>query len=350
MNWIFAGGIYLLIAGIAQAARPHVSDDRDLKEIDLTQWDCLDRLEGSAKTADGVERNRLKNRSAPEGGPAAAEPTDSAGFLKRIAQFEVETKGTRRKALSPAQKQQLDALEKQIVSMTGYLGLAYCGPPETTNCGSGDYHDWHLELFEKPIEHSPQPGDATPIICEITPRTQNAIFHDGIRLQDLAAFFRKSDLTYESTGHPARKIRVTGYLLWDDEHNGTADVGTAVHSMGANKFHNPWRSIAWEIHPVLKLQRMETASAEAPVAPSPVAAPSAAPSPAEPANDSPPLVSPTPPQILTVLQPVQIKIPYGQVTLPAGAKLHVLSRNAQSAMIEYMGGTYAVPIGSTDLR
>jgi len=48
--------------------------------------------------------------------------------------------------------------------------------------------------------------------------TQNAIYRDNIRIQELTAFFRHPDLTYESTGHPAQKIRVTGYLLWDDDH------------------------------------------------------------------------------------------------------------------------------------
>ena len=52
------------IATLAAVAQPRISDDRDLKEMDLSAWDCLNKLEGSAKTADGQERNRGKNRSA----------------------------------------------------------------------------------------------------------------------------------------------------------------------------------------------------------------------------------------------------------------------------------------------
>ena len=129
---------------------------------------------------------------------------------------------------------------------TGYLVLAYTGPPETTNCGSTDFHDWHLEILDEPLDHPPQPGDPTPIICEITPRTQNAIYRDGIRIQELAAFFRHPDVTYESTGHKAQKIRLTGYLLWDDEHNdSTKDVGVTIRSIARNRYHNPWRATAW---------------------------------------------------------------------------------------------------------
>ena len=360
---LFIFGLVLLWASCRlQAARQQISEDRDLKELDLKQWDCLNRPEGTAKTPDGVERNRLKNRSAPEGAFPAAEQTDSVGFLRRISAFEAQTRGRRRKELNPSQKQQLDPLQKQLVTLTGYLGLAYAGPPESTNCGSGDFHDWHLEVFEKPIEHPPRPGDATPIICEIAPRTQNAIFRGGIRIQELTAFFRRVDLSYEATGHKAQKIRVTGYLLWDDEHNGSADVGTAIRTVGANKYHNPWRSIAWEIHPVLKIERADGAAPAAsshgpgdqpssPSAPAATTEPEASVAPAPTVLESPPPpATPTPPQLVTVMQPVRLKIPYGETTLPRGTQLRVISRDTANVTVDYLGKPYTIPLTSTDLR
>src|SRR4029077_7751853 len=82
----------------------------------------------------------------------------------------------RRGELAAAQKDELDRYENRIVSLTGWLVLAYPGPPETTNCGSANFHDWHLEIFENPSDHAPQVGDPTPIICEITPRTEQPLY------------------------------------------------------------------------------------------------------------------------------------------------------------------------------
>jgi hypothetical protein len=360
-SFLFSALAILLTFARLPAGQQQISEDRDLKELDLRDWPCLNRPEGSAKTPDGVERNRLKNRPAPDNLPVTSESMDTAAFLKRFADFEVKTKGKRRKELTPAEKEELDPLEKQIVHFTGYLVAAYCGPPETTNCASVDFHDWHLELFEKPQDHPPQPDDPTPVICEITPRTQSAIYRDNIRIQELAAFFRRPDLTYESTGHKAQKIRVTGYFLWDDEHNGKADVGPAIRYIAANKYHQPWRSAAWEIHPVFKVERADTiatspATSTVPASSPPtVAASSPSPSPEKMAAASPtpqPIAlapTATPQQFVTVIQSVKIKISYGETILPRGTKLPVVSRDAQTVKVQYMGGSYVVPISSTDL-
>ena len=358
---LFVGAIGLLVGAATFAARPAISEDRELKEIDLATWDCRDRLEGTAKTPDGVERNRMKNRSPVDLSGIKPVSLETASFLQHVAAFEAETKGMRRKNLSAEQRQQLEALEKQIVSLTGYLVLAYSGPPETTNCGSTDFHDWHLELFEKPLDHAPGVGDPTPIICEIAPRTQNAIFKDNIRLQTLAAFIRAPDLTIEPTGKAAQKIRVTGYLLWDDEHNGKSDVGSTIRKVTANGYHQPWRSTAWEIHPAIKIEALESTPASPLVSPSPrprvptptpkqtaTAAAAVSPSPKTPpqAQSSPGQL----PQFVTITAPVTIKILYGETVIPPGSKLPVVSRDAKTVTVSYLDGSYAVPISSTDLQ
>ncbi len=335
----------MLLAVTATAQWPRISEDRELKEYDLTGWDCLNRPAGTATTGDGVERNHFKNRSAADLAGVRVKAMDTAGFLKELAEFDAQTKGKRRKDLSAAQRAQLDQREKQLVSLTGYLVLAYAGPPESTNCGSVDFHDWHLEVFAAPADHPPEIGDPTPIICEITPRTQNAIYRDQVRLQALAAFIRAPDLSYESTQHPARKIRLTGYLTWDDDHNGAADIGSTIRSIGANKYHRPWRSTAWEIHPVVKIDALD---------PMPVTEEEAnphTPPPTTPAASAPAVMPVTPvPQFATLTQSVKIKIPYGETVLPRGSKLPVVTRNGETVTVQYLGQTQVIPIASTDLR
>jgi hypothetical protein len=361
-RWQYQLCLYLIIAEVllhtsaGQAIRK-ISEDRDLKEIHLAGWDCLNKPGGSARTPDGQERNRLKNRSPVDVTGLRLQDLDVAGFLKTLAPFDALTKGKRRKDIGPAEREQLDPMEKELVQVTGYLGVAYCGPPETTNCASMDFHDWHLEVFEKPIEHPPQPGDTTPIVCEITPRAQNAIYAEKIRIQELTAFFRRADLEYEATGHAARKIRVIGYRLWDDEHNGRADVGTTVRRINPNKYHNPWRQTAWEIHPVVKIVPLDSASTNLPPPlPSPIPsvtpATSRSPAPSEKTPTPPPSPNPAQvePQFVTVTEPVKIPIPYGQTILPRGAKLPIMSHDAKTVTVQYMGGTYAIPISSTDLQ
>jgi hypothetical protein len=330
-----------------------ISEDRDLKELDLASWNCLNRPEGTARTPDGQERNRLKGRMPVEISGVRLEELDIPRFLQALAPFDAVTKGKRRKDIGRAEREQLDPLEKEIVQVTGYLGVAYCGPPETTNCASMDFHDWHLELFEKPIEHPPQPGDTTPIVCEITPRTQNAIYADKIRIQELTAFFRRADLEYENTGHAARRIRIIGYRLWDDEHNGSADVGTTVRRIGPNKYHNPWRQTAWEVHPVIKIVPLDGASANLPRPPAltPSVAPTTSPLPTAEKTPTPlPAQSPAhvEPQFVTITEPVKIRIPYGETMLPRGAKLPIVSHGAKTVTVQYMGANYVVPIASTD--
>jgi hypothetical protein len=315
-------GLYRLLITLAVFAsvfaiadRPKISEDRELKEIDLKSWDCLP--EGTAKNPEGAERNRLKNRPASDLAGLHLTPMNIVSFLRHVAAFDAQTKTTRRIDLSAELRRQLEPMEKQIVSIEGYLVLAYAGPPESTNCGSMDFHDWHLELFEKPHDHAPQIGDPTPIICEITPHTQNALFRDNVRMQSLAGFIRAPDMTIEPTGHAARKIRVTGYLLWDDEHNGSADVGTTIRSFAENGYHNPWRSTAWEIHPVIKIEAVD-ASAVLPASPS--------------------FTPPVPTKTIPVSTP------------NASPQQFVVSHDATTVTVRYLDGTHAIPIASTDFR
>jgi hypothetical protein len=245
--------VFLLVvpAARAQTNAPPVVE---LTDLDLSGWDCANQIEGSAKTQDGKERNRQKNRSPVDLADVKVVSLDTQAFLARVADYDSKIQLKHRRYLSPAQKQQLEAFEKDIVSLTGWLVMAYHGVPESTNCRSEHFLDWHLEIFAQPADHAPRVGDPTPIQCEITPRTERLLYRQTVRLQKLAAFIRLPDNSVQPTGEKAHKVRVTGYLLWDDEHNGTADIGSTVQWFGSNGYHHPWRSTAWEIHPVMKIE------------------------------------------------------------------------------------------------
>jgi hypothetical protein len=47
---------------------------------------------------------------------------------------------------------------------------------------------------------------------------------------------------------------------------------------------------------------------------------------------------------------VKIKIPYGETIIPAGTGLRIISHSGQTVTVNYLDGTYAIPISSTDLR
>ncbi len=352
---LLAAAVLLVLTAGTLLGEYRITEDKDLTEIDLSKWDCLDQPGGTAKSEDGVARNRGKNRPFQDVSRLRVPDLNTASFLKLVGPLDAQTKESRRKDLTGPQTAQLAALEKQIVSLTGYLVLAYAGPPESTNCGSVDFHDWHLEVFEKPADHPPRPGDPTPIICEITPRTQNQLYRAGIRLEELAGFMRPPGSEPVATGKPARKIRLTGYLLWDDDHNGSADVGPRITSVGKNHYNHPWRSTAWEIHPLLKIEVLEGAPPK-PMGAAAEATPEAG-APPEPVVDEPPAPppapaapTPTPTQSVTLLEPLRIKIPYGETVLPRGLKLQVISRDAQSVTVDYLGQTLKIPLQNTDLR
>jgi hypothetical protein len=250
-------GVAFVVTILASLAAIETTEDTELRDLDLAAWDCANQSEGTAQSQDARERNRMKNRWPANLSLFTVEALDTAGFLAKIREYDSRLQSKRRGESTAAQKDELDRYENQIVSLTGWLVLAYAGPPETTNCASPIFHDWHLEIFENPSDHAPQIGDPAPIICEITPRTERPIYRDGKRVQSLAQFFRLQDVSYRATGHKARKVRVTGYLLWDDDHNGSADVGSTIEYFSKNGFHHPWRSTAWEIHPVIKIEVIE---------------------------------------------------------------------------------------------
>jgi len=324
--------------GLATGA---LADNLEIRDVNVSGWPCLTQPSGTAKTPDGVERNAMKNRDPVNLSGAKIESLDTAGFLRKVAAYDAELRAQRRAQLSAASKQLLEGYEHQLVSVTGYLVLAYPGPPESCNCGDAKMHDWHLEVFEKPADHGPEVGDPTPIICEITPRTEQLVYRSGVRLQSLTGFFRanKQDT---STGHPPQRVKITGFLMWDDEHNGSADIGGYVqYFTPGNGFHHPWRSTAWEIHPILSIQALSSSTLPESTGPQP-------PQPEAAASTMPNSAPSKGPEMVTITVPTKIKIPYGETVIPRGARAEVVSTTTSTVTIRYLGSVYTIPISSTN--
>ena len=249
--------LVILVSAALVSHESAFAQDTELRDLDVSHWFCLSKPAGTATKPDEEERNLMKNRSSPGILPVKIEQLDTTSFLKKVAAYDAKLAATRRADLDQARKQQLLAFENQIVSLTGWLVLAYPCLAESTNCNDSAFHDWHLEVFAQSSDHAPQVDDPTPIICEVTPRTEKALYDQGVRVRSLAGFIRLSDNSYQPTGRSPHKIRVTGYLMWDDLHNGPEAVGPKVKFVANDKLHRPWRATAWEVHPIFKVEMVE---------------------------------------------------------------------------------------------
>jgi len=231
--------------------------DLELRGLDLSGWTCLSKPSGSARHPAEAERNLSKNRSAMLNSESIR--CDLSSFLERAREFDQQLANAHsRSQLNTEQKTKVLELEKQVVSLTGWLVLAYSGPAESTNCSDPEYHDWHLELLEAPLDHAPRVGDPTAIICEITPRTERDLYRCGIRLRDLAAYIRLEENTPQPTGHSPHKVRVTGLVMWDDAHGSRGEVGPTIAKFDAQRLARPWRCTAWELHPIWEVVDLGT--------------------------------------------------------------------------------------------
>ncbi len=110
----------------------------------------------------------------------------------------------------------------------GFLINAIEEGPESCNCGNADEKlkngDVHMYLG---LTKTAKPKDC--IIIEITPA------------------FKKNHTNYENFLTLKKKIRVTGFLLYDFIHRKDA-------LMTCTNCGKVWRNNSWEIHPITKIQ------------------------------------------------------------------------------------------------
>jgi hypothetical protein len=129
--------------------------------------------------------------------------------------------------------------------------------------------------------------------------------------------------------HPV--VTVVGRAFYDVDH-ATADT--------LNNRRSYDRGVAiWEIHPVMRLD--VGAGAPPSVSAGSASAPSDGPTSQTGSKSG---------DVVTLIKPVTIQVPYGSTVLPAGTKLPVLSRDAQNVDVRYIDARYSNPISSTDSK
>src|SRR5207249_11671928 len=118
---VLLGATAAIVLGSLAAIEP--SEDVELRDLKLEAWNCSSKDDGSAQSQEVRERNRVKNRWLVNLSGFAVESLDTASFLKKVREYDSHIQGKHRGELTAAQREELDASENQIVSLTGWLIL-----------------------------------------------------------------------------------------------------------------------------------------------------------------------------------------------------------------------------------
>src|SRR5262249_35303045 len=122
----------------------------------------------------------------------------------------------------------------QAVRLQGYVHDAKVGGVETGNCKATAHleRDTHIELVLRPGDDGP----TRRVIVEVTPRLRALAARKGL---DWSTETLQKNII-------GRTITVTGWLLFDFEHQNEAE--NTAPGNPAN-----WRATVWEVHPVTSL-------------------------------------------------------------------------------------------------
>ena len=182
-----------------------------------TDADCP--LEGDAKIPRVAALNLLKNRTAV---PGPADFDTSVTLARLVAPGDDRNRFRTNRA----------------VRVAGYVADVKVGGIETVNCKAKepDARDTHIELTLEPMSAD----EAKHVIVEVIPRWRRIVGAGG---DDWHTNALRRTLK-------GRWIEVTGWLLYDEEHEANA----ANTHRGNAKI---WRATAWEVHPITSLRVLE---------------------------------------------------------------------------------------------
>ena len=176
-------------------------------------------LEGDARSPRVRALNELKNRAAI---PSARDIDSSVTMQSLLAPgADAGRFNTRRAA-----------------TISGYVADVKVGGVETVNCHAAlpADRDTHIELTLEPNNAD----EAKHVIVEVTPRWRSEMATRG---EDWSTPALRRQLL-------GRWIEVTGWLLYDEEHEPNAEH---THRGRANI----WRATVWEVHPITAMRILD---------------------------------------------------------------------------------------------
>ncbi len=169
-------------------------------------------------TGGDPELNREKNRFAAPKNITDETVGDIIGISTTLPS---EAGREHRERWSAAERNVVASEESLGVRVTGYLISVKQSGPESCNGYSDSFVDFHIWIAD-----SPTATKAEAMIVEMTPRWKS--IHPEWQLRDL-----------ERLSERHAKVRVTGWILWDEEH--PEEVGKS-------------RGSQWEVHPVTNFE------------------------------------------------------------------------------------------------
>ncbi len=173
---------------------------------------------GIKGTGGDPELNREKNRYAA---PKNITDLTVANIMGISTSLPSEAGRERRDRWSGSERDYVASEEALGVRVTGYLIHAKQSGPESCNGYSDSLVDYHIWIGD-----SPEDSKSEAMIVEMTPRWKS--LHPEWQLH-----------TLEQLAEHHAKVRITGWLMWDEEH--PEEVGKS-------------RGSQWEVHPVTNFE------------------------------------------------------------------------------------------------
>jgi hypothetical protein len=212
--------LFGLLIALGMSVMYLVLNDEPIPFVTSEQGIAPDILSGVGREGLGGDPilNRMKNRISE---PVTIRDFTVPQVIGIINDVLMQEGRRQRKNWYPSARLFAEEKESWGVRVTGYLIRAKQSGVESGNGYIDSLRDYHLWIGDRPMAER-----RTTMVAEITPRWK--IVHPEWHLR-----------MFKRLAEQRAKVRVTGWLLWDQEH------GSEVEKS---------RGTSWEVHPVTKFE------------------------------------------------------------------------------------------------